>query len=108
MHQSAGFIAGSPTTTGAASLPQNPFGGLTAIVTPQTHGTLNGTKVCMGNVPGTSAIALDTQLDDGDILAGRFRGNNDAGTANAVPVTAAVATGTTYTEDASYTVCYRI
>ncbi len=104
--RSAGFIAGAATTVGAAALPQNPFGGLTSIVTAQTHTTLNGTKICMGNVPGTSAIALDTQLDDGDKDTGRFRANNDAGTPNANPVATIVAAA--YTEDASYTICYRI
>lgn len=104
--RSAGFIAGDPTLVGTAALPQNPFGGLMAIVTEQTHTSLNGTKVCMGNVPGTSAIALDTQLDDGNIDTGRLRGSDDAGVPNAVP--GALIEGTPYTEDASYTVCYRI
>lgn len=105
--RSAGFITGNPTDTGAAALPQNKFGGLTSIVTETTHDSLNGTKVCMGNVPGTSAIALDTQLDDGAIGTGRFRSTVTAsGESNTVP--GATAETTAYTEDSSYTVCYRI
>jgi prepilin-type N-terminal cleavage/methylation domain-containing protein len=103
--RSAGFITGNPTDTAAAALPQNPFGGLTTIVTALTHTSLNGTKVCMGNVAGTAAIALDTQLDDGDIDTGRFRGTETA-TANGDP--AAAIEGTPYSEDSNYTICYRI
>ena len=107
--RSAGFIAGNPADSGIAALPQNPFGGLTTIVTEAatlSDGAvnLNGLKVCMGNVGGSAAIALDTQLDDGNSAGGRFRGS--VGAANAAPAAAAVATG--YTEDESYTVCYRI
>ena len=103
--RAAGFIAGNPDDSGAAALPQNPFGGLTTVVTDVTHSSLNGTKVCMGNVGGTAAIAMDTQLDDGNIDSGRFRGtvstdpNGDPG---------ADADEDPYSEDASYTVCYRI
>jgi len=105
--RSAGFIAGNPVDTGIAALPQNPFGGLMTVVTEAVYGGLNGTKICMGNVSGTAAIALDTQLDDGANTTGRFRGHDDEGTPNADP-TAVVDTVTNYTEDSSYTVCYRI
>jgi prepilin-type N-terminal cleavage/methylation domain-containing protein len=104
--RSAGFIAGDPLDTGAQALPQNPFGGLTTIVTGPALGGLNGTKVCMGNVGGSAAIALDTQLDDGNNDTGRFRGIDDGGMANSEPGTAAPMVD--YTEDSSYTVCYRI
>jgi prepilin-type N-terminal cleavage/methylation domain-containing protein len=108
--RSAGFIAGDPTDTGTAALPQNPFGGLITVVTAQVlddagGNALNGTKVCMGNVGGSAAIALDTQLDDGNSDSGRFRASDDAGTPNADPATAAAAA---YNEDTSYTVCFRI
>lgn len=104
--RSAGFIAGDPTDTGTAALPQNPFGGLITIVTEVTHDSLNGTKVCMGNVGGSAAIALDTQLDDGNVDSGRFRATDDAGVPNADP--GAAVDATPYSEDSSYTVCYRI
>lgn len=109
--RSAGFIAGNPADTGAAALPANPFGGLTTIITGGvlTDGTnpLTGTKVCMGNVSGTAAIALDTQLDDGSSNTGRFRALDDTGTPNTAPA-AAGAASSPYSEDSSYTVCYRI
>jgi prepilin-type N-terminal cleavage/methylation domain-containing protein len=108
--RSAGFIAGDPADTLVEALPANPFGGLITIVTGSvlddaTGNPLAGTKVCMGNVSGTSAIALDTQLDDGNSVSGRFRASDDAGVPNTLPAAAADAA---YTEDLSYTVCYRI
>jgi prepilin-type N-terminal cleavage/methylation domain-containing protein len=104
--RSAGFISGDPTLTGASALPQNKFGGLTTIATLPVFGGMQGTKICMGNVSGTSAIALDTQLDDGDNGSGRFRALDDGGTPNLAPTTAADTAE--YIEDSSYTVCYRI
>jgi len=107
--RSAGFISGSPTEKDARALPQNPFGGLTTVVSDEVlkgSGTsgLNGTKICMTNVPGTSAIALDTQLDDGKIDAGRFRAASES--AETVNIDSA---GTdSYNEDTNYIVCYRI
>jgi prepilin-type N-terminal cleavage/methylation domain-containing protein len=103
--RSAGFIAGDPSLTGAQALPQNPFGGLTTIVSDQIFTTLNGNKVCMGNVGGSAAIALDTQLDDGSPDSGRFRAL-DSGTTPNAPPSGTVASN--YSEDASYTVCYRM
>ncbi len=108
--RSAGFISGDPTDVDEAALPANPFGGLITIVTvpileDAAMNSLNGTKVCMGNVGGSAAIALDTQLDDGNSDSGRFRGSDDGGTPNDDPAATAE---TTYNEDGSYTVCYRI
>ena len=107
--RSAGFITGDPTDTATQALPQNPFGGLTTVMTGPilSDGTndLNGTKVCMGSVTGSAAIALDTQLDDGNSDTGRFRASDDAGVPNEEPAATAA---TTYSEDLSYTVCYRI
>ena len=107
--RSAGFISGDPTQTGVNALPPNPFGGLITITTAGnlSDGTnnLNGTKVCMGNVGGSAAIALDTQLDDGTSNTGRFRASSDGGTPNTAPAATAA---TAYSEDLTYTVCYRI
>lgn len=108
--RSAGFISGDPTDTGTAALPSNPFGGLITIVTSgiladASSNNLNGTKVCMGNVGGSAAIALDTSLDDGTSNTGRFRASSDGGTPNTAPAATAA---TSYSEDATYTVCYRI
>lgn len=108
MLRAAGFIPGNPGNLAAAALPQNPFGGLIGFTNAAIQGTapntLQGNKICMSNVSGTAAIALDTQLDDGDGRTGRFRGTLGAGvTAPAAAVLAAA-----YTEDAFYTVCFRI
>jgi len=109
--RSAGFISGDPTQSGVNALPANPFGGLITITSAAilTDGTtaLAGTKICMGNVGGSSAIALDTQLDDGVSNSGRFRGVTDGGVPNLTPP-AAGAAATAYTEDLTYTVCLRM
>jgi prepilin-type N-terminal cleavage/methylation domain-containing protein len=107
--RAAGFISGDPKQVGKLALPSNPFGGLITIMTGTAladagGNLLNGNKVCMGNVSGTSAIALDTQLDDGKPDSGRFRASVSA-TPNLKPAALAA---TAYSEDASYTVCYRI
>lgn len=102
--RAAGFISGNPADAGSAALPQNPFGGVTAISSDATVlGNLNGNKICMSNVNGAAGIALDTQLDDGAPDSGRFRAS--AGVGNAAP-SATAATG--YNENNTYTVCYRI
>lgn len=103
--RSAGFIAGDATLSGATALPANPFGGLISVESAPVLSGLNGMKICLGNVSGTSAIALDTQLDDGVANTGRLRAFNDAGTPNAAPNAAASAA---YVEDDTFTICYRI
>ena len=103
MLRAAGFIAGDPTLTGVDALPQNSFGGLISITTGAVNGGLNGMKVCMSNVGGSAAIALDTQLDDGSGLTGRLRGT--LGTSVAPDEDAM---DENYSEDDIYTVCYRI
>jgi hypothetical protein len=55
----------------------------------------------MNNVPGSAAIALDAQLDDGAPATGSFRAN-----LTALPTVAAV--GVPYSEAEVYTVCTRI
>lgn len=112
--RSAGFISGDPSLSDKTALPANPFGGLITIMSAPTltdgaatPSLLNGNKVCMGNVSGGSAIALDTQLDDGKANSGRFRAMADGGTPNAAPV-GATAAAAAYSEDSTYTVCYRL
>ncbi len=106
--RAAGFIQGDPTDTLVAALPQNPFGGLTSVIgSSDIAQGMSGTKVCMSNVSGSAAIALDTQLDDGVIDAGRMRGTVNTGTVvHESP--GAAATTTAYSEDDGYTICYRI
>jgi prepilin-type N-terminal cleavage/methylation domain-containing protein len=107
MMRAAGFVAGDPALTDADALPQNPFGGLTTVTTAEINDGLNGTKICMSNVSGSSSIALDTQLDDGDGATGRFRGTLGVAGENTAPDDTDAMTGN-YNEDEIYTVCYRI
>lgn len=107
--RSGGFVAGDPTQSGALGLPQNAFGGLIGVsgAAMLSDGTtsLSGNKVCLSQVPGSAAIALDTQLDDGVSNKGRFRANQGTSGANTTPSATAA---TAYSEDQIYTVCYRI
>ena len=104
---SSGFIPGDGLNdTGINALPQNPFGGLTGITNQLVFGGLAGTKVCMSNVSGTAANALDTQLDDGSAQTGRFRGEDDTAT-NTAPTNTAH-TSANYDESSIFTICYRI
>ena len=101
--RAAGFITGDPAATLVAALPLNAWGGLTTVVNAPTIQGRPATArllVCMGNVPGKSASALDVQLDDGSPALGAFRatvggGNIAPGVAPTVP----------YSEDSTYTVC---
>ncbi len=103
--RAAGFITGDPLVAPgtAAVLPQNPFGGITGIIGDTIFTNMAGNKICMNNVPGSAGIALDTQLDDGNPAAGRFRG-----VADAAGWEAAAAGATAFDENLSYVVCYRM
>jgi prepilin-type N-terminal cleavage/methylation domain-containing protein len=100
--RAAGFLTGNPGDTGAAASPRNAFTGLTGIAALTTQmSNFNSTVVCMSQVPGKAATALDNQLDDGRPGTGTLRATLQAGTTNTAP--GAVATA--YSEDQRYTVC---
>jgi len=105
--KAAGFIAGNPATTAAAALPRNAFGGLigvtSVLVMPAAAGGLTGTKVCMSQVPGKAALAMDTQLDDGLPNSGTIRVTDGVAGANTPP--GAISAVATYNEDNTYTLC---
>ncbi len=99
--RAAGFIPGNATATAAAALPQNPFGGLTAVTSIDTFLLPSGqNKVCMNNVPGSAASALDTTLDDGNPQTGAFRAD--------IVAVATLPTITSYNETALHFVCLRM
>jgi hypothetical protein len=101
--RAAGFITGDPALAGVAALPRNSFGGLTGITNdPTVMGGLTGIKVCMSEVPGKSAAALDSQLDDGNPSTGTLRANQGVAGANTIPGTTADAA---YNESNVYTIC---
>jgi len=107
--RAAGFINGDVKLTGAAALPTNAFGGLIGF----TSGTvgnptspISSRVVCLSQVPGKSAAALDVQLDDGLGNTGRIRGTLGAAGANTAPTAAAFADP--YNETSVYTLCVQM
>jgi prepilin-type N-terminal cleavage/methylation domain-containing protein len=101
--RAAGYIAGNPADQGAAALPNNAWGGLMGITVQAMGGGLNGTKICMSQVPGKSAAALDLQLDDGLGNSGRIRATLGASGVNTNPGNVALAAP--YDEGNVYTIC---
>ena len=57
-------------------------------------------------MPGSAAIAIDTELDDGLGATGRLRATLGTGGANTAPSNAVLAAP--YSEDNVYTICYRM
>ena len=97
----SGLISGAVDNTD----PQNAYGGATRVT--QSSGAATGAPagflVCMGNLPGKAAAAIDAAFDDGVPGTGSVRGvQAAAGTPNTTPF-ATAATG--YIETESYTVC---
>jgi prepilin-type N-terminal cleavage/methylation domain-containing protein len=103
--KAAGFIKGNPSDTGVSAMPRNAFGGVIG-VTHQTVNGLTGLKVCLSQVPGKSAVALDNQLDDGRGETGNVRATEGVAAQNTAPL--ATPLTTPYTEDNEYTVCVRL
>lgn len=105
--RAAGFISGDPAALGLASLPKNAFGGVIGITT-QAVGNpgLNGKIVCLSQVPGKSAAALDTQLDDGKGDTGKMRATLGVSGTNTVPTNTALAVP--YSETSEYTICVQM
>lgn len=105
--RAASFIQGDSTLVDDQALPSNPFGGLTS-VTAQATNSMAGTKICMSNVGGSAAIALDTQLDDSAPDNGRLRATLGVAGANTPPDADNANSAASYSEDLIYTICYRI
>ena len=100
--RAAGFLTGNPADTGAAALAKNAFGGVTGVAQLTTQlANVNSRVVCMSQVPGKAATALDNQLDDGRPGSGSVRATQQAGNGNTAPGAAAAS----YSEDQRYTVC---
>ncbi|MCC6173035.1 MAG: prepilin-type N-terminal cleavage/methylation domain-containing protein [Gammaproteobacteria bacterium] len=100
--RAAGFLTGNAADTGAAALAKNAFGGITGVASLTTQlNNFNSRVVCMSQVPGKAATALDNQLDDGQPGSGTVRSTLQAGVGNTAPGAVAA----TYSEDQRYTVC---
>jgi len=98
--RASGFITGNPGDAGANAMPVNAWGGRLGITNAVAQGRPAArVLVCLGNVPGKAAAALDVQLDDGLPNNGTFRATQGAN--NAAPGGAAAA----YDEAQTYTVC---
>lgn len=105
--KAAGFISGNPADTGVLALPTNAWGGLLGVTSAVMGGGLAGNKVCLSQVPGTSSIAIDAELDDGQGDSGRLRATlGSTGGINTNPTNTALAAP--YSEDNVYTLCYRM
>jgi len=103
--RAAGYISGDASLVTLASLPRNAFSGLMGVTTEAVQGGLGGIKLCMSQVPGKSASALDLQTDDGSPDSGSLRANVGVTGTNTAPAVAAVGT---YTEDNEYTICKQL
>ncbi len=104
--RAAGLITGNAAAVGSGALPRNAFGGLVGIVTQPVVDNLGGVKICMSQVPGKSALAMDTQIDDGLGATGRTRATLGASAQNTNPSNNALAAP--YDEEEFYTVCTQI
>jgi prepilin-type N-terminal cleavage/methylation domain-containing protein len=108
--KAAGFITGKASDAGINALPKNAFGGLIGITT-DVNGVgaapvLGGRIVCLSQVPGKSAAAIDIQLDDGNGNTGKIR--SIAGTPGVNTAPSSAAGPVTYVEDTFYTLCQQI
>jgi len=103
--RAAGYLSGDANAALINALPLNAWGGRTGVVNVVTQGRPAARlQVCMGNVPGKAAAAMDVQLDDGIIGTGDVR--STVGPNNIAP--AAAATPAAYNEGLFYTVCRNI
>jgi len=101
--RAAGFIKGNVEATGPDVLPRNAWGGLVGVTFDATHNMPTaGLRVCMQNVPGKAAMALDRQMDDGIPKFGVLRANVGY---NSNPLTGA---NEEYLEAHYYTMCMDI
>lgn len=102
--KAAGFLPGVVSATGAAALPNNGFNGLVGVFNNTTAltGAAPGVNVCLSQVPGKAAAAIDMQLDDGDPAGGSIRSTTGTAGTNVTPGTAAAAP---YSEAGEYTIC---
>ncbi len=104
--RASGYLAGDPTATGTNASPRNSFGGLMGVTTAAAHNGMTGPKVCLSQVPGKAAAAMDLSMDDGAPRTGSFRANVGTSGQNTNPTNANPPAA--YNEAAEYTVCRQI
>lgn len=98
--RAAGFISGNAALTGANALPRNAWGGLVGVAATGVAGQ-NSRVVCLSQVPGKAATAIDSRLDDGRPNFGSVRATQSVAGTNTPPAAATTA----YNEDRVYTIC---
>ncbi len=107
--RAAGFIPGPTTGIESGRQPTNALSGMLGVETapggaaPASGLALSGLIICSANLPAKIAIAVDTQLDDGNSLTGQVRGQLQAAQN---PATAGIP-GAAYQDNGSnqYLVC---
>jgi prepilin-type N-terminal cleavage/methylation domain-containing protein len=90
----AGFVPGLTTGAGSGTLPPNAAGGLVGVenaVNPGVGLGFTGLIVCSSNIPDKVAIAMDTQMDDGNSQTGQVRAQLQGSANPALGTTAATA-----------------
>jgi prepilin-type N-terminal cleavage/methylation domain-containing protein len=100
--KASGFIAGNAADVGVAALPRNAFSGLIGAgtgVNPAAGAAV--LSVCLSQVPGKAARAIDTLLDDGVPNRGSTLATVGVAGANTAPGAPAA----NYSDDSQYTLC---
>lgn len=99
--RAATLIKGAATGDNAATMPNHPFGGFFGIqhgaFTDSTNNGLNftGNVLCLNQIPGAVAAAIDQQLDDGSPTTGTIKAGEK--------ITSGLAT--TYNTNSTYVMC---
>jgi prepilin-type N-terminal cleavage/methylation domain-containing protein len=78
----AGFVPGPTQGLGSGTPPPNAAAGIVGVETAGTAGALGlgftSLIVCSSNLPDKVAIAVDTQMDDGNAQTGQIRGQSQS------------------------------
>ena len=85
--RAAGFIPGPTTGSESGRQPTNALSGMLGVETAPGGAVasglgLSGLIICSANLPAKIAMAVDTQLDDGDAKTGQVRGQLQTGGQN--------------------------
>ncbi|MDD5058544.1 MAG: prepilin-type N-terminal cleavage/methylation domain-containing protein [Sideroxydans sp.] len=105
--KASGLISGNANDVGAAAAPRNAFNGLIGLAAYNAAGTVTGAKgisICLSQVPGKAARAIDSQMDDGVTDSGSIRATLGSAGTNTAPGAAELA-AVGYNDDNIYTIC---
>jgi prepilin-type N-terminal cleavage/methylation domain-containing protein len=102
--KASGLISGNPADTGLLALPRNAFNGVTGVGLGVGTPATARFSICLSQIPGKAARAIDTQLDDSLPGSGSIMVTLGAVGVNTAPGAAAPA----YSDDQVYTLCRRV